>query len=97
MPLEVSRVAGVLLRLTRQFSEINTADILGHPDAATGHRSAPGLVGAFYIVAGYPAVIAGMIALGATARLWGRPWHERHVTGVATGVLGLLRSTYLGR
>ena len=83
VPLNFSRVAGMLLQPTRQFSEIYTADILVHPNAATGHRSAPGLVGAFYIVAGYPAVIAGMIALAATARLWERPWHERYVTGVA--------------
>ena len=83
VPLNFSRVAGMLLHPTRQFSEIYTADILVHPNAATGHRSAPGLVGAFYIVAGYPAVIAGMIALAATARLWERPWHERYVTGVA--------------
>jgi hypothetical protein len=83
VPLEFSRVAGMLLHPTCSFGEIYTADILGDPYAATGHRASAGLVGAFYIVAGYPAVIAGMIALGATARLWGRPWHERYVTGVA--------------
>ena len=83
VPLDFSRVAGMLFHPTRTFGQIYTADILGHPYAAIGHGSSPGLVGAFYIVAGYPAVIAGMIALGATARLWGRPWHERYVTGVA--------------
>jgi len=83
VPLESSRVAAMLFHPTCMFGEIYTADILGDPYAATGNRASAGLVGAFYIVAGYPGVIAGMIALGATARLWGRPWHERYVTGVA--------------
>jgi hypothetical protein len=80
---DLGRAAGLLFDPHRSFSQIYTQDIAGYGDIDI-HTSAPGLLGAFHVLGGYPGMVLGVtVWTVALVLLWRARWLARLITAPA--------------